>query len=60
MDYYHQAGDGYVVTGRLVTGQRFRPIRTDNQRHALGINLFNGSVWLVRDGKRILVRRVVN
>ena len=53
----HQAGDAYLVTGRTVAGKPFQT-RTKNPFHALGINLYNGRVWLVRHGCRILVKRV--
>jgi hypothetical protein len=56
----HQAGDCYEVTGVLVNGRWFKVIKTTNPMHALGINLWHGSVWHVRDGKRYLVKRVVN
>jgi hypothetical protein len=56
----HQRGDTYHVTGTLVNGRRFPPIVTRNPIHALGINLWHGSVWQIRDGKRHLVKRVSN
>ena len=51
----------YVVTGTLVRGRRFR-INTKGADHALGINLWRGSVWGVRldTGKRQLLKRVYN
>lgn len=51
------AGDLYVVTGTDVNGKRFR-ISTGNWRYADGINVFRGSIWLLRKGKRSLIRRV--
>ena len=50
----------YHVTGTLVNGRRFKTIKTTNVHHAFGINLWNGSVWQVRNGKRMLVKRVSN
>jgi hypothetical protein len=51
----------YHVTGVLRDGKRFKRIVTDNALHALGINLWLGSVWKVRsDGSRTLVKRVTN
>ena len=55
----HRPGDEYLVTGKDVKGKRFR-IRTSNWVHADGINLFNGSVYLIREGKRTLVKAVRN
>lgn len=53
-------GDSYVVTGVLTSGRRFPAIHCQDWRHARGINLYRGSKWLVRDGKRYLIQRVWN
>lgn len=47
----------YKVTGIMHNGRRFNAIHTDNLRYALGINLWNGSVWEQFNGhwKRIKV-----
>lgn len=55
-----QPGDSYVVTGVLTNGRRFRPIRTDNWAYANGINLWRGTKWLVRNGKRHVIVRYYN
>ena len=55
-----EKGDVYVVTGVLVNGSRFKPIRTASWPYARGINLYRGSRWLERDGKRYLINRVYN
>ena len=57
MEWTHQSGDSYVVTGKTVKGRRFR-IQTSNPVHALGINRANGSLWLIRNGKRKLLNRI--
>lgn len=50
----------YIVTGVDVRGKRFR-LQYSKLFHALCINLWRGSVWLVNDnGKRKLVKRVWN
>jgi len=52
----------YVVTGTLKNGQRFEPMEFSSKMHALGINLWNGSVY-EKDtvtGKRKLIKRVSN
>ena len=50
----------YVITGTDVRGRRFK-LSTTNRMHALGINLFRGSVWFVnKNGKRQLLKRVYN
>jgi len=52
-------GDKYHVTGVDVNGKRFK-IETDDWTYAAGINLYRGSKWLVRGGKRWLIIRVEN
>jgi len=52
-------GDRYLVTGVTVEGKRFR-IVCDTWWHACGINLYRGSRWLLRDGRRALIARVYN
>jgi hypothetical protein len=59
MEWTHKLGDTYHVTGTDTRGKRFR-IVTSNPHHALGINLWRGTVWHVRDGRRTSVRRVEN
>ena len=52
----------YHVTGVDVQGKRFPCIVTTNVFHAIGINLYRGSVWTVNPetGKRTLLRRIWN
>lgn len=54
-----QAGDKYVVTGRDCNGKRFRHT-TASWLLADSVNVWSGTVWLVRDGKRFVVRRTSN
>lgn len=49
----------YHITGLMTSGTRFK-IVTSNYSHAMGINLWRGSVWKVLDGKRKLLKRVYN
>ena len=53
---------GYEVTGLLYnSNKRFKPLRRQNLQDALFINLWNGSVWGLReDGTRKLILRIVN
>lgn len=55
---------GFVVTGRTVSGQRFKKTYDNSYAggmYAFAINLFNGSVWGIKaDGHRTLLKRVVN
>jgi len=50
--------DSFVVTGKLTNGKQFKAIKTSNAAHAFGINLYDGSVWGVKNGKRTLLKRV--
>jgi hypothetical protein len=59
-NWRQQNGDKYVVTGVTKKGIRMEPVTTTSWPHARGINVFNGSKWLVRGGKRHLIQRVVN
>jgi hypothetical protein len=52
-------GDRYLVTGTDVHGRRFR-WWCATWPQCKGINLFRGSRWLLRDGKRYLIDRVYN
>ena len=49
----------YDVTGIDRNGKRFS-MTYSNQRQALAINLWQGSVWKVINGKRRLIKRVYN
>ena len=49
----------YIVTGIKFNGKRF-VMHTNNRIHALGINLWRGSVWQEVEGKRKLLKRVRN
>ena len=49
----------YHVTGTDARGKRFK-IVTPSYMHAMGINVYNGSVWEVRNGKRKRIKRVFN
>lgn len=60
VSWQHTLGDMYEVTGTLRDGRRFRPLRYSEWVHARGINLWRGSKWLVRDGKRHLIQSVAN
>ena len=50
----------YIVTGTDPHGRRIMPIRTLNKMHAMNINLYNGSVWEERNGKRKRIKQVFN
>lgn len=55
--------NGYIVTGVTTSGKRFkRSFDKDGVYWAMGINLWNGSVWGIKisDGKRQLIKRVYN
>ena len=55
-----KAGDLYHVTGRLSSGKRFKRMVFVNFYHARAFNVWNGTLWLVRNGKRKRVMRWFN
>lgn len=50
----------YVVTGVLKNGRRFKPMEYSSLSSALCINLWRGSVWEVKNGKRKRIKSVYN
>ena len=58
-EWTHIQGDRYLVTGIDLSGKRFR-IEKTNWLYANGINVYRGSRWLVRGGRRYLIARVTN
>jgi hypothetical protein len=58
-EWIHMQGDNYIVTGLDRNGKRFK--RTcDNWIHADGINVYRGTKWLLRAGKRIKLQEIYN
>jgi hypothetical protein len=57
--WIHVPGDKYVVTGVDCSGKRFS-IWTENWLYAKGINVYNGTRWLLRGGKRWKIESVTN
>jgi|TARA_A100000172_G_C2975611_1_gene87527 hypothetical protein len=50
----------YKITGKDVRGKRFK-IYTTSRIHALGINLYQGTVWIEKEnGKWKPIKRVNN
>lgn len=47
----------YIITGILYNGRRFEPIHTTTPWH---YNIWNGNVWKLVNGKRKLVKRIIN
>lgn len=57
--YFPLENDQFVVTGVYYNSNRkFKSIHTSNFRHAMGINLWKGNVWLIRDNKKKLIKKV--
>lgn len=59
MEWKHQIDDQYCVTGVDRRGKRFR-LTFNNWFAARCINVWRGSKWLVRNGKRTLICRIYN
>ena len=60
VDWIHREGDIYVATGVDVWGKRFKPVRSELWACINGINLYRGTKWLERDGKRYRIQTVWN
>ena len=57
--WVQRPGDCYVVTGIDRNGKRF--VRHETiWGMAASVNLWKGSLWLLRDGNRYLIRTVTN
>jgi len=50
---------GYIVTGVDTSNKRFS-MHFHNRIHAMSFNLYRGTVWEVKDGKRTCIKRVWN
>jgi len=50
----------FKVTGKMPNGKRFKPIHTSNANYALAINLYQGTVWQMINGRWKMIKRVVN
>jgi hypothetical protein len=56
----HKPGDLYLVTGQYYrSNKRFRSVYQD-WNYARCINLWKGTKWLLREGKRYKIVSVVN
>lgn len=56
----HQPGDTYIVSGYYYNSDRKFRDHYNNPHQALGINLWRGRVWQVRNGRRKLIKKVWN
>jgi len=59
VNWIPQEGDTYLVTGVDVRNRRFT-YSSNRWTLAQGLNVYRGSKWLIRDGKRHLIQRVYN
>lgn len=59
-EWIHQDGDMYIATGVDTRGRRFKPIRSHLWAYINGINLYKGTKWLERNGKRYTIQKVWN
>jgi hypothetical protein len=47
----------YLITGTLVNGSRFRKECGTNLNYALAHNVYRGTLWQIKDGKRTRIHR---
>lgn len=59
-EWEHKQGDMYVATGVCPRGKRRGSVTGNSWFHIKRINLYRGSRWLLRGGKRYLIERVIN
>jgi hypothetical protein len=52
-------GDKYHVTGVTTDGKRFKQVH-ESWAWASMVNLWRGTVWLVREGRRYRIKSVYN
>ena len=52
--------DGFVVTGKYYNREGRFSHRFQSSQTAFHINLWNGRVWGLKDGKRTLLKTVIN
>lgn len=53
------AGDQYLATGKDRNGKRFR-IMSRLWSYIDGLNLWNGTKWLIRNGKKYKIKSIKN
>ena len=58
--WVHQEGDKYVVTGTCRDGSKIDPRTFDSYQWARCINLWRGTRWLLRAGRRYKLQTVYN
>lgn len=58
MEFIHNSGDYYVVTGFYYNSNKKFRIKSENPYYVLGINLWKGNVWHYHNGKRKLIKSV--
>ena len=56
--WVHMAGDAYEATGIDCYGRRFK--KSGSWAFIRHCNLWRGSFWLIRHGRRYLIQRVIN
>lgn len=57
--WVNKPGDKFVATGVDRNGKRFR-IVSDSWPHIRGINIWRGTKWLLREGRRFRVGTYYN
>ena len=56
----HKEGDKYDITGSTRDGKRFTRKGYSIWNYARCVNLWRGTKWLVRDGKRYIISKHYN
>lgn len=59
LEWIRQEGETYLLVGITADGNKFRQ-ECDNWMYASHINLYRARVWLKREGRRLLIKKVWN
>lgn len=59
LSWTHIQGDKYKATGTDLNGRRFC-ITSESWQHISGINVWRGSKWLLRGGRKFLIQTIRN
>jgi hypothetical protein len=59
VEWDHKEGDVYIATGITVDGKKFK-MESKSWWYINGINLYRGTKWLKRDGKKYKIQAVYN
>jgi hypothetical protein len=51
----HKSTDNYLIIGKDALGKPFRK-ESSNPKYMMSINVYTGNLWLLRDGRKYLIK----